>query len=154
MLDAMLEAMNRFLRHVECRAYTDETELEVFEFLRGNDATHRQVHDQVKLAGQVTTDRCEDAFGAPLRPREDHEVARLALIAKPPGFQFFVQDIQMDAGETWGSGAALPRPPRPLFAVRPSRRLCPASACTLCYLLEENQCHLRVCLRHSRPKRS
>lgn len=76
--DPMFETMDELLRHVDRRSATYEAEPEIFKFLRSNDTALLQVHDQVKLAGQITMDRCEDSFCAPRRFREDHGIIRIA----------------------------------------------------------------------------
>ena len=96
--DTMLETMDGLLRHVDRRSAAYETEPEIFEFLRSNESALLQVHNKVKLACQITMDRCKDSFCAALCPREDHEIIRITHEAKSSVLQLFVQVIQEDVG--------------------------------------------------------
>jgi hypothetical protein len=109
--DTVPETMDGLLRHVDRRSATYETEPDIFEFLRGNDAALLQVHDKVKFACQITMDRCEDTLCTSFRPREDHEVVRIAHEAKSSVLQLFVHGIAITTTNdtAYLLGCSLPR---------------------------------------------
>jgi hypothetical protein len=73
--NAMFEALDVLLRHVDRRSRATKDEAEKFDSITGHDPALLQVHHQAKNFRQITSHPGEYPLGTPLRPREDRRLS-------------------------------------------------------------------------------